>query len=186
MTGLECLKAELIKKGFTRSQADSKVVTGVLDVIANSNGEFTDLKKTQEEINALERKKETLEDKIRWLTDAKNTVIASINKLSRDKYEPIINYINDFYAALAKCETPDARDRLKLAQMFVNSVSVDTKYDNTAMIIGLASIISPGEMAAVNELHKINKRIPAIKVRSADGGVVYGEADTELGFISKI
>ena len=44
--------------------------------------------------------------------------------------------------------------------MFIDSVDVATKYDNTAYIIGLASILSNGSMDAIAELRKINNKLP--------------------------
>ena len=68
-------------------------------------------------------------------------------------------YIKKFLDSIEKCETAEARDTMKTAQMFVNSVDVDTKYDNTAFIIGLASILSNGQINGIDELKKINKNM---------------------------
>jgi hypothetical protein len=46
--------------------------------------------------------------------------------------------------------------------MFVNTVSVETKYDNTAFIIGLAAILSNGRINPISELKKINKKLPDV------------------------
>jgi hypothetical protein len=43
--------------------------------------------------------------------------------------------------------------------MFVNSVNIDSKYDNTAFIVGLAAILSNGECGAISELKKINPKL---------------------------
>ena len=51
---------------------------------------------------------------------------------------------------------------MRIARMFVNMVDVDTKYDNTAYIIGLAAILSRGGINAIGELKKINKKLPDV------------------------
>ena len=67
-------------------------------------------------------------------------------------------YIDKFFAALNECETPEGRDALKKAQMFVNSVNIKTVYDNTAYINGLAAILTKGESATVADgLEKIDE-----------------------------
>ena len=45
MTGIECLKAELLKRGFNKAQADSKVTIGVLEILTESNGKYSDMEK---------------------------------------------------------------------------------------------------------------------------------------------
>lgn len=63
------------------------------------------------------------------------------------------------YKALDECETAGGKDMLRLAQMFVNSVDVNSKYDNTAYIIGLAGILSGNKVAPIPELKKINRKL---------------------------
>lgn len=74
----------------------------------------------------------------------------------------IIGYIEEFNKAIQECETPEARDRLKMLQMFVNTVKVDTKYDNTAFINGIASILS-GVSASVDKLQKVTADEVSVK-----------------------
>ena len=71
------------------------------------------------------------------------------------------DYVENFFTALETCETDKGRDALRAAQMFVNSVTIDSKYDNTAFIIGLASILSQGNVGPIEELKKINNKIPS-------------------------
>jgi predicted RNase H-like nuclease (RuvC/YqgF family) len=92
---------------------------------------------------------------------------AAIQKLEREyakikeKADGDQAYIDEFVNALSNCETDEGRDALRRAQMFVNSVDVDTKYDNTAFIIALGAILSGGKIGAIEALHKINHKIPA-------------------------
>lgn len=161
MSGYECLKAELINRGFNKVQAESKVVVGVLDILSNSNGEYSDMYKLNQEIQAQKKQIEIRKMELNHIRNQYDTYVREAQRL-HDEYK---KYIDDFLKAISECETAEGRDALKAAQMFVNSVSVDTKYDNTAFIIGLAQILAQGKTGAIDELRKINSRIPNIGER---------------------
>ena len=171
MTGLELLKEEMMKRGCTRVQADSKAVLAALEIISESEGKYTDLAKLEKDIEEKEREKKELE---KWLDQSRQrlnklqfcegVIKDQLNRFAKDRYKKTTDYIDKFFKALEECETPAGRDAIKAAQMYVNSVDVDTKYDNTAFIIGLASILSRGGIAPVEELHKINPKIPSFTV----------------------
>jgi len=184
MNGIECLKTELLKRGFTKQQADSKVVLGVLEILSGSNGQYAKMDKIIDEVNDLENRKLRLEAETREYEKKRNAIrdnmeniIREINDLANRRYNAALEYIERFFKSLDECETPGGRDALKAAQMFVNTVDVDTKYDNTAFIIGLASILSQGNTAPIDELRKINKKIPEIKLE-ANYGTIYGFSRT--------
>ena len=165
MTGLDCLREELEKRGFMKSQIESKVVPAVLDIIANSGNKYLDMWK--EETEASKRLKET-ESAIIWNERKIKQQEALISKYGRDEKVALEHrnhcedYIDEFNKSLLECETPEGRDAMRTAQVYINSVDVDTKYDNTAYIIGLASILSRGGINAIKELHKINKKLPDV------------------------
>ena len=69
------------------------------------------------------------------------------------------DYITNFNKEREKLETPEARDRLKLAQLFANSVHVKTAYDNTAYIVCLGALLSGAKVDAIKEIKKINPDI---------------------------
>ena len=100
-------------------------------------------------------------------------IIQMVDSVADKHYQETRNYIDVFLKAISDCETQEARDALRTAQMFINSVSVDTKYDNTAFIIGLASILSQGKTGAIDELRKINPKIPKFGMK-AEIGTKYG------------
>lgn len=156
MTGLDYLRDELAKRGLSKTQIESKTAAVVLDVIANTGERYTNLQGEEahasNRLYALER---ILEVKERELSRLE----FKLNELRREMRE-YKDYINEFNKSLLECETQEGRDAMKIAQMFVNSVDVDTKYDNTAYIIGLASILSGGKINAIKELKKVNKKIP--------------------------
>ena len=184
MNGIECLKTELLKRGFTKQQADSKVVLGVLEILSESNGQYTKMDKILDDVNDLEIRKSRLEaeameyeKKRNAIRDNMDSIIKEVNDRAGRLYHETLEYIEKFFSALEQSETPGGRDALKAAQMFVNTVDVDTKYDNTAFIIGLASILSQGNTAPIDELRKINKKIPEIKLK-ANYGTIYGFSRT--------
>ncbi len=155
MTTLEYVKRKLMDRGLTRQQCEAKLVPVVLDIIMECGDNVQEFQ-TKEK---LERLKEDCVEAQKYLEKLRNLYREEIQK-QQEWRDDIESYVNNLLSQIEKCETAEGRDRMKLAQMFVNSVNVDTKYDNTAFIIGLAGILSKGEVAPVDELRKINKKIP--------------------------
>lgn len=164
MTGLDCLKEEMKNRGMTKAQCDSKIVAVVLDILSNAGTNHTAEYQAKADLDAvyrairyakweLENVKQELENVERACEYERKKILEWRDGIEKD--------VNELLSSLEKCETPEGRDRLKAAQMFVNSVTVDTKYDNTAFIIGLSAILSGGKIAPIDELRKINKKIPA-------------------------
>ena len=165
MTGLDCLREELASRGLSTQQINSKAVAVVLDVVAQSGNKYTEMWKSEQDVSKRER-------------DALNTIMLAEHKeidlkarieraeraleLCEEKKRQIESYVSKMCKALENCETPEGRDTMRIAQMFVNTVNVDTKYDNTAYIIGLAAILSMGGISPIDELKKINKKLPDI------------------------
>lgn len=165
MTGLDCLREEMEKRGLTKSQIESKTTAVVLDIIANSGNKYTEIWENEasesKKLNDLRREVQDCEDTIKY----NKALISKFNQeVGRAKEHRIHceDYIDEFNKSLMECESETGRDSMKAAQMFVNTVSVDTKYDNTAFIIGLASILSRGGISPISELKKINKKLPDV------------------------
>jgi hypothetical protein len=155
MTGLECLRAELRKKGFSKGQTESKVVAGVLDIFAESGDKYKQQDELLNEINNLKIEISRLQSYKQRIEYEINYKVGEFKRQQKDAQD----YIEQFYTAIEKCETEEGKDMLRLAQMFVNSVDVNSKYDNTAYIIGLAGILSGNKIAPITELKKINKKL---------------------------
>lgn len=167
MTGLECLKQEMVERGCTKAQLDSKVVPIILDIISGSGTKYTDYSNLQIHVDDLHAQVLHLENRIKNLRMEKEEAEHYLNKVKErasdyicSEWREMQEYIDKFYAALNECETAEMRDNMRCAQTFVNSVDVDTKYDNTAFIVGLAAILSNGGINGIDELHKINPKIP--------------------------
>ena len=119
---------------------------------------FVKISEDEEEIKRQERR----------AIDAKNRANAEVWKAMEKANLDVANvqadkeYIANFYKALFDCDTEEGKDVMRTAQVFINSVNVKTVYDNTAFIIGLAAILSGGKVGAIEELHKLNTKIPSV------------------------
>lgn len=162
MTGLDLLREEMERRGLNKAQCTSKVAAVVLDILTESDGKYAEMAKEEskesQHLQDLRSEACVLEHKAR-------TYKCNLQELER-VYEQIKQkalreqeYIDGFLAALQECETPEGRDAMKRAQVFINSVDVDTKYDNTAFIIALGAILSNGEIGGIEQLQKINQKI---------------------------
>ena len=157
MTSLDCLREELKRRGMNKTQIESAVVAVVLDIVANSGNKYAEIRKAE---NNASIKLENLENQIRNAERRLRSMRIEEEEL-RQRREHFEDYIDKFNKGLNECETAEGRDAMRTAQVYINSVDVDTKYDNTAYIIGLASILSNGKISAIEELQKINKKIPS-------------------------
>jgi hypothetical protein len=150
------LYEELEKRGFKVWQAkQSKMLPAVLDILANTGTLYSDLHEARTQLDILKSQCEGLKNQIH----AGNILQAREEKQLRERWEAAEHYVERFNASLAACETEEGRDAMRAAQVFVNAVSVDTKYDNTAFIIGLAAILSKNGIGAMDELKKINSKV---------------------------
>lgn len=154
MTGKELLFQELRERGLTENQIKSKGVAVVLDVIANDGTDrYLNAKEIDDE---LEKKKDalfSLQHRLRtqkWSFDAEFEALRQRNenlekniKTMRAEFD---EYVAEFGKSLEAMETPEQRDRLRAAQIFINSVEVRTDQNNTAYIHGLALLLSGVEL----------------------------------------
>ena len=168
MSLLDDLRDEMKKRGCTDSQINSKAVAVVLDIVSSSGNKYTAIQEEEKECSRLIREfryeKRELEHKKAELKD----MAYAIN--CREEY--VTKYIESFNNSLAECETEEGRDAMRRAQVFVNSVSIDTKYDNTAFIASLGAILSDGKIGALEEYRKINPKInPPIRWKKSLGSI---------------
>ena len=153
----EEVKTELMKRGLPKGSVESKYVPQVMDIVLGTDY-FVKISEDEEEIKRQERR----------VIDAKNRANAEVWKAMHKANLDVANvqadkeYIANFYKALFDCDTEEGKDVMRTAQVFINSVNVKTVYDNTAFIIGLAAILSGGKVGAIEELHKLNTKIPSV------------------------
>ena len=155
MTGLDCLREEMQKRGFNKAQIQSKIAAAVLDILANTGTVHTDIVEAENKLSDITKKYHTVRDEV----SRQNFLMEHRERELKAKEEKASEYIQRFNESLSDCETPEGRDALKRAQMFVNSVTVQSKYDNTAFIIGLSAILSDGKISAIEELKKMNPKL---------------------------
>lgn len=145
------IRDEMKKRGCTKAQMESRSLGIILDIIAETDV-YKKMIDVEQELNVLESRKADAERTIdfRWRELRK---AQSDFEATKREYNA---YIEDFNKHLENCATDVARDRLRIAQTFINTANIATGYDNTAFIIGLASILSQGGMNPVDEFKKIN------------------------------
>lgn len=169
MTGMECLKQEMEKRGATKSQIESKTLLMVVDILAQTGTAYLNARDAEEEAEKAKReareardRKLSLDAHIRTLSLEAQELNSAAEKRAQaiyDKIDEAVKYVDEWKSALSECETKEGRDRMRLAQMFINSVTVDTKYDNTAYIIALGSIICGSDAMPMERLKKINPKL---------------------------
>lgn len=167
MTGLEALQEEMLRRGCTTQQVKSKAVAVVLDILAKTPDKSPferewDLKHEQEE---LERKwvkyrtdNEYWTQQVFAANEARSKAMEEQTKLKTMERESADRIKAELIAELEKLETPEMRDRYRMAKLFQELVNVETKYDNTAYIIGLAGILC-GSDKPMKDLKGINPKL---------------------------
>lgn len=156
------MREEMERRGFTKSQIESKTAAAVLDILTKSGNKFSSIVEAEAEesklLSNLRYEQSSLE---RSIAKYRATILSlkyELDDIIR-RGDEAQEYIGKFYNALRECETAEGRDAMRRAQVFINSVSVDSKYDNTAYIIALGSILSDGTYGPIEELKKINPKI---------------------------
>lgn len=168
MTGLELLNDTLRKQGFQQKQIDSKIVASVLSIIAD-DVVFIDLREEKIELQNLKRERDFIENQINDLKNEKTYLQRSFQDAQAEFYKEkqefvastfeIKKYVDNFNKSLLECDTDDGKDAMRKAQLFINQCNIDSKYDNTAFIIGLSQILSNGKMGPIDDLKKINPKL---------------------------
>lgn len=166
MTGLECLHEEMRRRGATSQQITSKAVGMVLDIISESKDTYINIAEAEQYLKKLGdsilHAHHKLELANRRHDEVMNTIF-EVRNSAREEIESVrsecIEYVENFQKALMETETPEGRDAMRIAQMFINLVEIDTKYDNTAFIIGLSAILSGNSINAMEELKAINPKL---------------------------
>ena len=162
---LEELRERLLQKGHTKQELKSKVLASALDIFNNSNGEVLDFVRLENEkkeleisIKHLKREEKDNEWRIKHQEEELSKICNGRQELLSKAQREAKELHQRFLEELKNGETPEGRDTLRKAQLFIDSVEVTTKYDNTAYIAGLAAILSSGKIDALEELKKINPK----------------------------
>lgn len=154
MTGLDLLKQEMLKRGATKAQVESKILPMVLDIISEDDkgGAYKRLDEVEKKI----KEKELRFREMDWDRNRARAEAERIIEDAKEQWKEINGYISEFYEALKNCETPEGRDAMRRAQTYKNSVIIKNGYDRTAYNILLGNILSAGDMGGLNAVKKIN------------------------------
>lgn len=155
MTGLDCLRDEMEKRGCSKAQVESKTAAIVLDILANMGHVNTDIVEAERKLADVKRQTER---EIRYC-EMRKFEIREKEREFNERVETEQKRLDDFMQKLSECETPEARDAIRRARLFIDCADVNSKYDNTAYIIGLGSILSNGNVDVIGEMQKINPAI---------------------------
>lgn len=157
---------EFIKRGGTKQMANSKSVAIFRDIVADTGDKFTtaavadaETERANSELYRAKLDLDRLKSQAELSTRELEIQLAEKKRLVYSEWENKQKYLDSFFEALKNCETAEGRDAMRRAQTFVNSVTLNTVYDNTAFIVGLASILSNGEIGAIEEFKKIDPKL---------------------------
>ena len=153
MTGFEMLKEEMKKRGCSPQQIESKTTRVVLDILAKTGTTFTDAYMVEKEAQEIRDSAREYEKSLNRYKEG----LQQREKKFQEQRENLEKYIDAFYEALGKCETEEGRDAMRRAQVFVNTVNIETPQNNTAFIDGLARILSLGETSSLLKFEKVTK-----------------------------
>lgn len=169
-TGIECLREEMERRGMNKAQQYSKVAAVVLDILAETGTAYQNVWDAEQTLDRLKREISAAMFKIEDLNAELNGLNNSVNARrrmiemeiadERHKLDADKEYINNFLHDLEKCETEQARDAMRQAQVYINTVDdlVQSAYDRTAFIASLASVMTGGKFDHIKELKQINPR----------------------------
>lgn len=154
MTNFEEFLKRMRDAGANETQVKSKTALLAYSVLGEMSEDANRLWDLKSDIAKAEK---SLDYYKRAAEDHKKRIDKETKELI-ELQQKINAYIDHFNQCLEAMETETGRDRLKAAQIFINTVNVDTKYDNTAFIVGLSALLSGVTIDAPEELKKINKR----------------------------
>lgn len=172
MTGNEILKLKLLELGATKQQAEAKVVDMVIAVLAE-NSDVKDLNALEMFRNVIDKfdtaaqnarakEHEYLNKTVKLslvksaVCNAKRDVECAVKELAN-----IVDELISISDEITEPETPEQRDRMRMARFLMENTKVNTCYDNTAFIKALGNILSGAKEADEP------KQVRAEKVRTA-------------------
>ena len=143
------LKAELMARGFHQSKVNSneEFIKAIITILSDENI------KNEIDLVTLERKKaEESEEKANRLYlkannelyEAKNISLKNENKqmLLEEKEKEIDEKLRRFYNMIDEAETAEARDKIRLYQLFLSTLPSYTTADTKAIIYSMGAILS--------------------------------------------
>lgn len=148
------LKEELIRRGYSHSKINTNTdfISDIVSVVSEN----------KDEVNAAKLFYERAEKKLQEAAELENearkhraiATQAEYNAKSHDQNAMVSEReamaaearIRDIEKRIEQTETPEARDRIRLAHMFDKMTERNTCYDNTEYIKGLSAILAGKEL----------------------------------------
>lgn len=174
---IDKIKELMKEKGLAKAAIEGKTPGVVLSIVLE-NPDVAEAFKCVDELSELKKEKDFVYEVVNDLIRERNRLererdrlkisLAEYSSFARleDAVKAKNDYIDAFNKSLSQCETKEGRDKLRIAQTFINSVNINTVYDNTAFIRGLAEILSGGDF----DMYELRK-VEAIK----ENDYVYGK-----------
>lgn len=123
----EEMQSEMKKRGARGQTTNSITARMCYDILSGAGTLFEDISEAEEELDKIKRSCEN--QRRLWSRD-----LEAIEERERK--------VRELSTALKEAQTEEARDRIRLAEYFKDNCEINTKYDNTAFINGLAAILA--------------------------------------------
>ena len=154
MSGIELIRERLAELGLKKNVIHSNAVELTIAVIANGDDvdatiafkellhqyyvSSNDLTRKQAELSAKQRNLSIYE---KHLSEEKERISKS-SRILEEQRNQFSQMIDEFKNCLCECETAEGRDAARKAAFYIANTNVNTAYDNTAFIYGLAALLS--------------------------------------------
>lgn len=186
MTGREILNQKLKAKGLTDAQINSKAVEVTIAVLAEETDGTNYSALIQDAIQEYRVAKNNADAEARHYV-AKEESLSNERRANSAKERDLIKSANGIknllidlekvYDEILELETAEQRDRTRTARFFMDSVNVNTVYDNTAYIKGLSAILSGKEITPDEQSEKEKQRKSAGREANTDYQGIKGKID---------
>lgn len=149
MTGIELLKNELKAKGFSDSKIrmNIELITAVVSIVSENKKEVNaarflyegakEMIEKAKQHEAAAKRHEAIATRAEY--NAKNHDVNA--QASEREAIAAESRMREIESRIGDMETPEARDRIRLADIYEKMTDRKTCYDNTAYIKGLAAIL---------------------------------------------
>lgn len=145
MTGYENLEYELIKR-FNKSKVASNqpFIHAIVEILADNQEDKIALEIAEQKTKEAEEKLKIAQQyHLRAENEMKNNQNAlHLMQVERDNREKMLEQLEEVKNQIEKCETAEARDKLRLAEFFCNNCK--RELDGVAFARGLSNILGNG------------------------------------------
>lgn len=156
MTGIELLETELRKMGFhpSKIRMNMELISAVVHVVSENKDEVNAAvlycQSAMEELKKAQSFEKTARERLHIAEAAERAAKSHEQDAMISEREAMAaeQRMRDIETRIEQTETPEARDRIRLAHLFDKMTDRKTCYDNTAYIKGLSEIMAGKELEA--------------------------------------